>query len=118
MVGRSSRDIDQDATLAVGGASCPGAAARVPISTRARACASRRRILVHLRGVRRASVRRVTVVVNGKRRRVLGGPRSAVRVSLTGRARGIYRIRLVIRTRGGRRVVDARTYRTCVKRRR
>jgi hypothetical protein len=55
-------------------------------------------------------------VVNGRRQRVLGGRRSAVRVSLTGRARGVYRIRLVIRTRRGRNVVDPRTYRTCTRR--
>src|SRR5439155_3348862 len=72
MVGRSSRDIVQRATLAVGGARCPGAAASIRTP---RACASRRSVLVHLRGVRRSQVRRVAVYVNGARQRVLRGPR-------------------------------------------
>jgi beta-glucosidase len=114
MVGQSSRQIEQTGALAVGGASCPNAV-RIPIARSARACASRRSILVHLRGVRRTRVRRVTVVVNGRRQKVLGGRRSAVRVRLTGRPRGLYRIRLVIRTRAGHNVVDGRAYRTCTK---
>ena len=54
--------------------------------------------------------------VNGKRSRTLRGRRSAVRVKLTGRARGTVRIRLVIRTRGGRTVRDSRRYKTCTRR--
>ena len=76
---------------------------------------SRRSILVHLRGVTRANVRRVTVVVNGKRQKVLGGRHGAVTVRLTGRAKGTYRIRLLIRTRRHHTVVDSRTYRTCAR---
>src|SRR3954469_5062600 len=116
MVGQSSRQIEQTGALAIGGASCPNAV-RIPLASSARACASRRSILVHLRGVRRTRVRRVTIVVNGRRQKVLGGRRAAVRVRLTGKPRGLYRIRLVIRTRGGRNVVDGRAYRTCTKKR-
>ena len=110
MVGRSSRDIVQRATLAVGGARCPGAAASVRAS---KACASRRSVVVHLRGVRRSQVRRVTVYVNGTRQRVLRGARRAVRVTLAGHAPGVVRVRLVIRLRPGRTRVDRRTYRVC-----
>jgi hypothetical protein len=74
-------------------------------------------VLVHLRGVRRSQVRRVTVYVNGARRRVLRGARRAVRVNLAGRSAGAVRVRLVIRTRSGRTRVDRRTYRVCARRR-
>ena len=118
MVGRSSRDIDQRATLAVGNASCPGAAARIPAPRRAsRTCASRRSILIHLRHVRRAQVRRVTVAIAGHRARVLRGPRGTVRVVLRGRPKSTVRVRLVVRTATGRTLRDTRRYHTCVKRR-
>ena len=118
MVGRSSRDIDQQATLAVGNASCPGAAARVPAPRRsARTCASRRSILIHLRRVRRADVRRVTVAIAGRRARTLKGRRGAVRVVLRGHPRSTVRVRLVVRTATGRTVRITRRYHTCVKRR-
>src|SRR3954447_2788253 len=45
LAGRSSRDIDQRATVAVGSASCPGAAARIP-APRSRSCGSRRQITI------------------------------------------------------------------------
>jgi hypothetical protein len=60
MVGHSSRDIALQATLAVGGASCPRAAAAVPITASGRACARRRTVATRPRGVRRKRVRRVS----------------------------------------------------------
>jgi beta-glucosidase len=116
MVGRSSRDIDQRATLAVGGASCPGAAARIP-APKSRTCASRRAIIIHLRHVKRSQVRRVTVALNGKRQRTLRGRRRTVRVVLKGRPKSTVRVRITIRTARGRTVVDTRRYRTCTKKR-
>jgi beta-glucosidase len=116
MAGRSSRDIDQRATLAVGGASCPGAAARLPAPKPS--CTSRRAITIHLRGVRRAQVRRVTVLLNGKRQRTLRGRRDAVRVVLKGRPKSTVRVRILVRTARGRTVVVTRRYLTCAKRKR
>jgi hypothetical protein len=114
LAGRSSRDIDQRAALAVGTASCGDAAARLPLPKRA--CASRRSILIHLRKVRRAQVRRVSVYLDGRRVRTLRGRRAAVRVKLTGRPKTTVRVRLVVRTARGRTVVVARRYRTCLRR--
>jgi beta-glucosidase len=114
MAGRSSRDIDQEATLAVGGASCPGAAARLPLPSRG--CASRRAVTIHLSGVRRAQVRRVTVYLDGRRQRTLRGRRTAVRVVLHGRPKSTVRVRLVVRTARGRAIVVTRRFRTCAAR--
>jgi len=113
MVGHSSRDIVGRATLAVGGASCPGAAASVPITASGRACARRRAVVIRLRGVRGAAVRRVIVLVNGRRTRVLQGRRSRVRVTIPARRRGAVRVRLVVRTATGRTVVIGRRYPGC-----
>jgi hypothetical protein len=65
-------------------------------------------------------IRRVTVLVNGRRTKVVRGRRRQARVRLTGLPRGTFRVRVVVHgRRAGRRVTvrDTRTYRTCVKRR-
>jgi hypothetical protein len=65
-------------------------------------------------------VRSLSVLVNGRRVRVLHGNRSRVGVSLRGLPRGTVHVRVVVRgVRGGRAatVRDARTYRTCTPKR-
>jgi beta-glucosidase len=118
MAGHSSREIDQQATVAVGSATCKGAVARIP-APKVRSCASRRAITIHFFSkARRATVRRVTVSLNGKRSRTLRGRRSAVRVVLRGRPKSTVRVRIVIRRSRGKAVVVTRRYHTCVKRKR
>jgi hypothetical protein len=82
-----------------------------------RACTSRRAIVVHLRKRYRGRVRSAVVEVAGKLAARLRPGRSAVRVSLRGRAKGRYTVRIVMRLKSGRRVVDTRHYRTCTARR-
>lgn len=106
MVGGSSRDLPLRGSVPIGGAACG------PTTTRG--CASRRSVLVHTRGVRRRAVRSLTVYVNGKRQKVQRGSRKAVRVVLSGRAKGVARVRIVARTTSGR-VIDGRTYHPCTK---
>jgi hypothetical protein len=114
MVGHSSRDIAQRATLAVDGASCPGAAASVSIPGSGRGCPSRSSILIRLRRLRRSQVRRVTIVIDGHRQRALRGKRSSVRVAIPNRGPGrVVRVRLIVRTARGQTVVIKRRYRTC-----
>jgi beta-glucosidase len=118
MIGRSSRDIVQQSVLPVGGATCPGlppGGARP--GGRPSACVSRRSVLIHLFHLSARSVARVTVYINGRRAQIRRGPRSSVRVSLAGSARGTFRVRLVVALRRGGRLVDMRTYRTCAGRR-
>ena len=117
LAGRSSRDLPLQATIAVRGAHCPGAAAAIP-SRRTRRCTSRRRVRITLKRVRRGKVRKVTIYVGGKRQKVLRGPRKRVRVKLAGLPKGRHRVRVVTRTTRGRRLVQTRTYRTCAKKRR
>jgi beta-glucosidase len=117
-VGRSSRDLPLTTTVAVGGASCAGAAASVPIVTvlpsrTAAACLSRRSILIHLFGVPARQVRTVTVLINGRRQRVLRGQRSTVNITLRRLPRGMMHVRLLISLGRGRSAVVTRNYRTC-----
>ena len=125
LVGRSSRDILQRTTIALGGAACAGAAARLPIAAafsnakgarhRSARCASRRSITIHLYllRVRGSDVRRIAVSINGRRQRVLLGPRPSVLVRLTGRPREVARVRLRIQLRSGRRITVRRTFHPC-----
>lgn len=123
MVGSSSRDLPLRGVLAVNGTSCPGAGAsvtaRLPGASRPTAvCASRRTIRVSLGHHRARLVRRVVVWVGARRQVVLRGPRSHVRVTLTGLPRERVRVRIVVTlVRRGRAVLH-RTYLTCTAGRR
>jgi alpha-D-xyloside xylohydrolase len=84
----------------------------------ARKCVSRRRFEIRVRRWRGQRLRSARVFVDGRRVKVRrrGGRLRAI-VDLRGKAEGIYRVRIVARTRSGRRVVGSRTYRTCTLRR-
>jgi predicted acyl esterase len=85
----------------------------------ARRCASRRSFVIHLRRVRRPDrVVRATVLVNGKRTRVITGRRLRARVNLRGLPRGTFRVMVELRTHRGRVLRSARTYHTCVAKKR
>ena len=114
MLGRSSRDTVLRGRIAVAGASCPGAIAKVPGTPRR--CTSRRSVTITLFGIPRSQVRSVGIRINGRRIRTLRGPRQRVNVSLAGRPPGTYRVRLVVTTTRRKTLVD-RSYRTCVRRR-
>jgi beta-glucosidase len=105
-VGRSSRDIALRRTLAVSGASCGAGAVKVPGK-----CRKRPRASIRIKGVRPSRVRRVTVYVNGRRRKVLIGPRARVRVKVA--KKGTTRVRLTIRTRRHRTLHMKRKLRYC-----
>jgi hypothetical protein len=85
----------------------------------ARGCISRRVVHVHVRGLRRSTVRRLTVFVDGRRTLVQRGRRHDVRVRFTGtpsKRAEVRRVRIVARLRSGRTVVDRRAYRLCAPR--
>jgi beta-glucosidase len=118
LIGRSSRDLPLSGTVAIGGVSCRGALASVPLVTilpgrGGTGCLNGRSIRVHLVGVRGSQVRQVTVFVNGRRQRVLHGHRSGVLVTLPRLSGGITHVRLVIGLGPGRTAVLTRSYRTC-----
>ncbi len=74
-------------------------------------CRSRRDFTIRLRrGVR---VRVAQVFVNGKLKKTVRNSRRA-RIDLKGLPRGRYTVRVVVRTAGGKRIVQTRRYRTCV----
>lgn len=79
-----------------------------------RVCASQRTFLVRVRARGKIVMARATL--GGRRvavKRASG--RHVVRVRLAGRPAGTVRLRVVGRTRDGRRFVDQRTYRTCAR---
>jgi putative CocE/NonD family hydrolase len=97
-----------------------GSAAALPSSRR---CASRRRFTIRLRKAPKGDRHRSAVVtVNGRRARVLRPSRRTKRlrasVVLTGLPKGTFRVHVTIRTVKGRTLRAARTYRTCVPKRR
>ena len=114
-LGHSSRDIARRATLAVGGANCPGAVASV--GHKPARCTSRRSFIVHFHHLRARRIRRLTVFVNGKRQRTVRGHHRAIRVRLVGRPKGTVHVRLVAVTTKGRRRIDRRTYHLCALKR-
>ncbi len=72
-------------------------------------CKAKRTLQLRLRRVRRSHVRRVAIFVNGRRVKVLRGPRKVVRLRVSGSAH----VRLVVSTIHGGRIVLRRTYRRC-----
>lgn len=93
-------------------AASAGPSRGLPSSTPPKACTSRRRIVLRLPRTLRAA----TVYVAGRRVASRRGTRLRVPVDLRGLPRGSYRVRIVGRTKAGRRVVTVRTYRTCARR--
>jgi len=78
-----------------------------------RRCASRRVLVVHLRGVSRRGLR---ATLDGRRLRVRRGRTPTVLVVLRGRPRGGFRLRVTGRRLNGRRYRRASTLHTCVPR--
>jgi hypothetical protein len=78
------------------------------------ACSSHRSVTLHLKRRYRASLRSARVVVRGKTVGRFTPKRTAVRVRLSGRNPVL--VRIVMRTRSGRTVVDTRRFRLCLPR--
>jgi hypothetical protein len=111
MVGRSSRDLRLEGTIARGGARCADSVGLPP----ARRCLSRRNFNIRLRDPRpgeRLVSARATI---GRRRMKVVRRRGklVIRVDLRGLPKGRYRLRVVARTSRRRTVRQSRTYRTC-----
>jgi hypothetical protein len=85
--------------------------ARVLQLPSARSCVSRRRLRIHLRGVKARTVR---AWVDG--RRVAVTRRSSVAVDLRGLPKGRYRVRVEVTLTDGRKATVTRRYRTCTAR--
>jgi beta-glucosidase len=109
MAGRSSRDIDQEVTVAVGGASCKGAVARVPAS-----CVDRRKFTFRLHHAPRARVVRVEAFVNGRRKLRRRG-HNIKRITLAKLPSGRFVVKIVATQSTGSQLVSTRTYIGCRK---
>jgi hypothetical protein len=92
-------------------ASGRGAAAKLPSST---SCKSRRKFTIHLRKPPRGDrIKSARVTINGKRQKVLRGKRVRAIVNLRGLPKGTFRVLITVKTKKGRTLRSARTYRTC-----
>jgi ABC-2 type transport system ATP-binding protein len=80
-----------------------------------RICTSRREFGVHIRARYRGRVRSAVVTVRGRRVAVVRGAklRRAIPVSLRGIGRSVVVVKLTLRLKSGRTVVDTRRYRPC-----
>jgi beta-glucosidase len=117
MIGHSSRDIALRGTLAVAGASCPGAMAAVlstaGLSTAGSRCVLASPISFHLHQ-NNGRVTRVHVYVDGRLNKTARGRRiSDVSIAAPGRPR--FTVRIVADTTRHRRVVSLRRYEGCLK---
>ena len=83
---------------------------------RGRTNASRRRFVIRLRGPHDERLRSARVYVDGRRVRTLRRMRAVI--DLRRRPRSAVTVRIVGRTRSGRRVIAVRRYHLCVARRR
>src|SRR4051794_27113936 len=108
-VGGSSRSLPLQGAVPIAGGRCDGVSGR--------RCSSRRTVDVNLRGLRGRRIRTVSVYVNGTRTLVRKGGTRRLRLRFSGRQKGIVRVRMLIRTRSGKRVTDRRTYHLCTRRR-
>ncbi len=88
-----------------------------PAATLPRVCRSRRNFVIHLRRARKPDhVTSATVLVNGRRVKVVTGKRLKARVDLRGLPKGTFRVMVTESTKRHQTRRSARTYHTCVPR--
>jgi hypothetical protein len=82
------------------------------LGTQAKSCTSRRSFKIKLRN-RGQKVVKATVIVNGKRVKVLKGKRLTSRVNLRGLPKGRYSVRIKLELANGKTISGVRRYFTC-----
>jgi hypothetical protein len=95
----------------------PKPAAGGVAGTQAKSCVSRRSFRIKLRN-RGQKVVKATVLVNGKKVKVLRGKRLTSRVDLKGLPKGRFSVRITLKLANGKTISGVRRYRTCVPPRR
>jgi fibronectin type III domain protein len=113
MVGSSSRDIAEQATVAVGGAKCSGAVAQIARPA-PRACVDTRKFSFRLHHPVSARVVKVVVFVNGKRRLALKG-KDINRITLQRLPKKRFVVRVVATQNTGSQLISTRVYHGCKK---
>ncbi len=79
----------------------------------AKACVSRRRFPIRLRGVKASKVVRAQIKLNGKQVRNVTGKALGLPIDLRGLPKGRFVVEIVTTDSAGKRLVGKRTYRTC-----
>jgi hypothetical protein len=87
-----------------------GLPAHLPASS---TCRARRRLVIHLRSRRADPLQDASILVNGRRVRVVRGKGLRKRITLTGLPRGRFKLTVVAHTRSGRTLRTTRSYRAC-----
>lgn len=93
-------------------------ASRVFVLPSAKACISRRAFRIRLRVPVGVTAKTATVLVNGKRTKLIKGARLTAPIDLRGLPKGKVTVKITLTTTDGRSVTSARTYRTCVAKKR
>lgn len=83
-----------------------------------KACVSRRKFPIRLRGVRTSKIVRAQIKLNGKQVRNVTGKALSLPIDLRGLPKGRFVVEIVTTDRAGKRLAGKRTYRTCVPKRR
>lgn len=113
IVGNSSRDAAQQATVGVGGAKCKGAKAQIARPA-PRRCVDTRKFGFKLHHAVGARVVKVVVFVNGKRRLALKG-RDLTRVTLRKLPKKRFVVKVVSTQNTGSQLISTRVYHGCKK---
>ena len=100
--------------------SSPAAVAISKIATLApaKACVSRRKFPIRLRGVKANKIVHAQIKLNGTQVRNLAGKALGLPIDLRGLPKGKFTIQIVTTDASGKRLVGRRTYRTCAPKRR
>ena len=106
-----SKPVDQRAVeAATGDAPAVTKAEQVATLPSTRKCVSRRNFRIR---VKKGDYRAVTVLVNGKRVKVLRGVRDTATVDLRGLPKGRFKVQIAVTLKSGKVVRSTRQYRTC-----
>jgi predicted acyl esterase len=99
----------------VTGAKADGIKAAAAALPSGRKCVSRRAFRIRIRKAPKGDrLRSAVVTVNGKRVKTLKGKRLSAPVSLKGLPKGTFRVTVTAKTKRGKTLRSARTYRTCL----
>jgi len=84
----------------------------------AKACASRRKFPIRLRGVKANKIVRAQIKLNGKQVRNITGRALGLPIDLRGLPKGKFNVEIITTDSAGKRLIGKRAYRTCVAKRR
>jgi hypothetical protein len=99
-------------------ATAPVAISKIATLPSPKACVSRRRFPIRLRGVKANRIVRAQIRLNGKQVRNVTGKALGLPIDLRGLPKGRFTVEIVTTDSAGKKLIGKRTYRTCTPKRR